>query len=736
MYTCSAKTFTRLAILVGMGTLLLAAMPLQAQSWDDWAYRRPIVVDNTTNPNTLTDYQVLVTLTPANFNLTAALPEGADIRFTDGDGETELDHWIETWDGVAGTATIWVEVPLIPGGGNATLYLYYGNPLATPAGDGAATFLFYDDFETFGAGGMNAPAPLTIPTYEGSGQIVHPDVIVVDGGWNGYDYWMGMTPYPNGNDDYENPSVVVSNDNVTWIEPPGISNPLVPMPPGHNDDTEILLVDGTMVMYYNETNNDGNNYTKRLTSTDGVTWTAPQAVITVPNYCMSPAVIYDDGTYYMWYLRSAGGCTAPSQDVYLRSSSDGITWSAETPVNLVQTGRVPWHFDVQKVGGTYVMLYISYANGSNCGLTSLYYAESTDRINWTTDTTPILAPRSGSWDSYCVYRASFTMDGTFLRIWYSARSTSGQWRVGYTEGDLYDDFYGAAQQTWDSVQGNTSATTDHPRTGQYGLRLVGGSTYPWVAKNLSGGGLCLNAWLYDPMTTTSNNMALLRAFDPGTPTYPIHTIGTGMWMGTSTTRYAYHREGFQYFATAINRSLGWHKLSIEAGTAACDLIIDGQVVATLADLDEANLSKMSLEGYQGGTSWFDDAYLRKFSAPEPMTDVGEEEVVAVTPGDEEPPAEEQALPAAVRLEQNYPNPLNPETVIRFALPAAGTVRLQVLDLQGRVVRTLIDGRRPAGQHQATWDGRDDRGLAAASGTYVYRLTTPTRIESRKLTLVR
>ena len=64
---------------------------------------------------------------------------------------------------------------------------------------------------------------LNIPTYDGSGQAVHPDVYYNANGWNGYRYWMAMTPYPNGNAAYENPSIVVSNDNLNWIVPPGLS---------------------------------------------------------------------------------------------------------------------------------------------------------------------------------------------------------------------------------------------------------------------------------------------------------------------------------------------------------------------------------------------------------------------------------------------------------------------------------------------------------------------------------
>jgi hypothetical protein len=150
-------------------------------------------------------------------------------------------------------------------------------------------------------------------------------------------------------------------------------------------------------------------------------------------------------------------------------------------------------------------------------------------------------------------------------------------------------------------------------------------------------------------------------------------------------------------------------------------------VATLDVLDPALIDRFSVEGYRGGTGYFDDAYVRRYAVPEPTVTVGAE-VVSATPT---PPAGRQA-----RLEQNVPNPLNPGTRIAFALPRTGFVTLRILDLRGRVVRTVLAENRREGGHEVTWDGRDDRGLPAASGTYLYRLTTPDEVLSRKLTLVR
>jgi len=65
-----------------------------------------------------------------------------------------------------------------------------------------------------------------------------------------------------------------------------------------------------------------------------------------------------------------------------------------------------------------------------------------------------------------------------------------------------------------------------------------------------------------------------------------------------------------------------------------------------------------------------------------------------------------------------PNPANPGTVIGYDLPRASQVVLRMIDVRGRVVRTLVDGWRPAGAHRAFWDGRDDTGRAAGSGVYL------------------
>ncbi len=80
-----------------------------------------------------------------------------------------------------------------------------------------------------------------------------------------------------------------------------------------------------------------------------------------------------------------------------------------------------------------------------------------------------------------------------------------------------------------------------------------------------------------------------------------------------------------------------------------------------------------------------------------------------------------ALPSRFSLHQNYPNPFNPVTNIRYELPQRSRVRVQIYDVLGQVVATLVDEDKESGRHEATWDGRSDNGRRVGSGVYVYRL---------------
>lgn len=88
------------------------------------------------------------------------------------------------------------------------------------------------------------------------------------------------------------------------------------------------------------------------------------------------------------------------------------------------------------------------------------------------------------------------------------------------------------------------------------------------------------------------------------------------------------------------------------------------------------------------------------------------------------------------LSQNYPNPFNPTTFIRFALPSATFVTLDIFDIRGAKVRTLVAASQMPGDYITMWDGTDDAGQLVNSGIYTYRLATDDFTDVKRMVLLR
>lgn len=93
-------------------------------------------------------------------------------------------------------------------------------------------------------------------------------------------------------------------------------------------------------------------------------------------------------------------------------------------------------------------------------------------------------------------------------------------------------------------------------------------------------------------------------------------------------------------------------------------------------------------------------------------------------------------PLATRIDQNFPNPFNPVTTIRYQLARPGTVRLEVFGIGGQLVRVLVDGAQAAGYYETQWDGRGPGGQSVASGVYFARLLTPGYRGSHKMVVLK
>jgi flagellar hook assembly protein FlgD len=91
----------------------------------------------------------------------------------------------------------------------------------------------------------------------------------------------------------------------------------------------------------------------------------------------------------------------------------------------------------------------------------------------------------------------------------------------------------------------------------------------------------------------------------------------------------------------------------------------------------------------------------------------------------------ESTPTEFALLQNFPNPFNPETTIKYNLAEASDVNLRIFNIVGQVVRTLVAERQSAGRYQVRWSGTDDRGASVSSGIYFYELSAGGKFQDVK-----
>ena len=312
--------------------------------------------------------------------------------------------------------------------------------------------------------GLQAPEvtpviPLTqlvVPTYDGSGQAVHPDVLWFPARWRGFEYWMAFTPFPGGKEDMENPSIVASHDGITWEVPAGLSNPIVPRPPdgAYNSDPDLSYDSAAdqLVLLTREVR-AGFNRVSLLTSRDGVTWGQPRKSFLRRNHGMiSPAMVLSASRDpRLWYV-DAGNKNCPRRvtQVMLQEgdgrrplANPGLErgWGRALASGLSQPGYHIWHIDVAWVAARreYWAVYPAYPV-RRCGPHDLFFARSSDGVQWTTYPVPLLRHEDQRWTSAMLYRASalYDADRDVMRLYLSASAPRRDWRLGMVEFRLAD----------------------------------------------------------------------------------------------------------------------------------------------------------------------------------------------------------------------------------------------------------------------------------------------------------
>lgn len=309
----------------------------------------------------------------------------------------------------------------------------------------------------------NAQEPLVIPTYEGSGQLVHPDIFFFPEGWNEWEYWMAFTPYPFEKGKYENPSIAASHDGLLWQVPDGLVNPIDSTTHYVNCDPDLSYNSLTkeLLLYYVDRGLK-ESFLKISVSKNGKEWSIPKEILTTSNFFVSPAVVSvkDKGgkeNFLMWSIRT-NGWAATSSIIEFRESSDGFIWCEPETLTIDMPGKVLWHMDVDYIHDfqEFWSLLCCYDSMSIYDFpppvwiesdsvkseknipTELYLARSKDGKNWKFYSKPALIPPRDGWDSERIYRSTFLYDSldARIRIWYSASNRKKVWHVSYTECNL------------------------------------------------------------------------------------------------------------------------------------------------------------------------------------------------------------------------------------------------------------------------------------------------------------
>ena len=278
---------------------------------------------------------------------------------------------------------------------------------------------------------LDTAVVVTTPTYERSGQAMHPDFAAAPAWWPNRGSYLAMTPYPGGDFSRENPSLLVSGDPVRWREITGGPTPIVFPKRGYLSDPDIVFNPEAreLWMYYRYVGDE--NVIELVRSTDGRAWSAPEDVIHGANHTIvSPSVVRrGPNDWRMWVVNPGpAGCTSPGTRIDVRDSRNGREWTAPRRVTFPSPGPgyTPWHIEVQWIPSRQEYWAVFNAKtAGNCGTTALFLSTSADGETWATRSTPLLIAGDIAALSTIVYRTTFSYNAAsdVITFWYSGAGT-------------------------------------------------------------------------------------------------------------------------------------------------------------------------------------------------------------------------------------------------------------------------------------------------------------------------
>lgn len=274
---------------------------------------------------------------------------------------------------------------------------------------------------------------INVPTYDGTGQAVHPDILYFKNMLLGYKFYFVFTPYYKSNDKLENPSILVSNDGINYNEIVYGMNPLVTPPlTDHNNDPDISYDDSTnkFMIFYLQTERPNKQELVLLDSYDAITWNKKTIIsynLTMKDdFIVSPAITKNNNHYYMYHVVTA---THPQRIRYYKTDNPYI-WDKNSTYEICNdfpNDFVPWHLDVISSDGKYYMLLSGYTYGQPVLDSKLHLATSSDLINWKYH--GIIINNDPVNFLTTIYRSSGFIEGDSLYVWYSCYTRNNDWSI-------------------------------------------------------------------------------------------------------------------------------------------------------------------------------------------------------------------------------------------------------------------------------------------------------------------
>jgi hypothetical protein len=227
------------------------------------------------------------------------------------------------------------------------------------------------------------PCALNIPTYDKSGQAVHPDILYHPE--NSHPFMLAFTPYPFSIDSFENPSIVVSDNGLRFFEEyPGL-NPLAATPPrDHNNDPDMFYYNGQLCIVYLETLRPEKQNLVLLTNSGGSCWSSR---IVHTDYfdagdpmILSPAYARINQQDYLFYVNMSH---SPNRIQFVAINENFTPdFSTRQDIAINMQGLTSWHIDIIPYNNSFYMLICCVSAEKNKKKYDLYIAHSNNGSIW------------------------------------------------------------------------------------------------------------------------------------------------------------------------------------------------------------------------------------------------------------------------------------------------------------------------------------------------------------------